>query len=305
MSNSLNSLPGSVASNFEDGREADVVLLNLHGFRDVAGFLDTHPQLRRTHPTPGTLERFAALEADVGATELSQIIYKAIIEAAPSLSVVKYDVNIPRAFVDANRTTPETGVYPIWDFEKAPELYKELVAIHAHIMEQIQGIMNNLNNGAVVVGVHTMADYDPVPAMKFSELQPHTVERWSQSFLQAKQRGGKKRAVDLVSGPAPGEVTTADTSLVNAIGKALDAIHTPWSINNTYILSERVVAWRHRDMFAFGGNWLDVDVPKGELVNPITRDSMDLLAPRIDNQRVTIVGTAIAQGIIEYLSNRP
>lgn len=295
----------TTSCNSNNGKtEPSLVILCPHD-DDGETFLADYPEiLEACRTTREVMERYLTLERDHGSRELSQAIMDTFMHETHGdyQSVLLID-RIPRAILDTNRIA-KTAIRDIFDQKIRPALTKKMYEEHEKVMLEKRRVMGPLGrNGGVFLDIHTMAPYsrgDEV-ALKPGNMN---VRNYIDSYVYAREQGGKRRKLDLITKADPIE-NVADKRLTDWLKAELTASGVEWDENAPYTVPMAYGILSSYNMLQFNG--IAIDVPKDYLTDVRAEDStFDILRrPNIDTGKVQDLAAIIARATIKRLRGDP
>lgn len=272
------------------GGKTHVVVLAPHA-GDASTVSRARPDLlSHCHAPPELLERYIAVERDVGSAEVALAVAAAL--ARKGLAIEVLVSKLPRALIDPGRLTAR-ALRHVWRADADAEHLAWLVHAHASSVAEVLAAVNRLDpEEGIFLDIHSMAPRNPtrmVSATSAAEETPAGLDAYLRCFLDA---SGEERVLDLIT-RINGEVV-ADRRLVETIRSALSAVELRSQEDWPYASGDHIVGgvlMRQR-------RGLMIDIPKHWLSD----DPDFVLGARApDPHHVERIAGAIAEGVMRAI----
>lgn len=282
----------------------DVIIFAPHG-DDGLSFLDEYPEIFDACSSPqNTILDFVSLERDHGTPELAQEIARTLTDVTHGKisSLVVVD-KIPRAICDTNRET-KVALRNIFSEEDFPDLASCLRVEQAQVLAEKFRILETLPaDRGLFVEIHSMAAHSPVAdSNSLTEAVRETQEglaAYIEAYVRARERGGERRDIDIVTRVVPGNTLVADSNLTREIEERFRENRIRFRENHPYSTAPHIIS-THLMQRRRG---VTVDVPKDILSHYSAEHPVyDLVRPQLSSHAIENTAEPIALAVKNALA---
>lgn len=241
------------------------------------------------------LERYLAIERDVGSLMLAQQIAKNIYEINNNLAIKVIAATLPRGIIDQGRIA-DCSRRNIFS-NRMPFIDEQLIKAHQESLALLIKNFAELKPEGVFIDLHTMAPFNPKvkPATSTEYIiESHdNLAEYIDYYCDIRYRG-PIRSIDLIISDQQGK-QFADPTIVKLLSKMLQKTNIQFAYNAPFSTGEHLIALglmkKHRG--------ITVDVPKHFISNQDVDDiNFDLAKIEINQEKVNYIATAIAQAFV-------
>jgi len=260
------------------GNRPPVLLLCQHAgsgndFLDKCPLLSEHLGVSRE-----TLQRYFAIESDIGSRELVMTIAEHL--SAPTLVL---DFLLPRGIVDPNRYVDE-ALHGFFRLDELPELKTALLDAHRRYVEAIDTIFKEIKP-ELYLDIHTMSPYSLSKPARSDSIEGH-IESW------LKYRG-ESRKTDIITRNEDGTLISY-APLVRAVRRALENANVEYDENKPFVGNPHICATK----YLVENRGIAIDFSKAQIARS---EDAPLDKIEVSMEKVGKIGVSIAREINKIL----